>query len=142
VIVPDINLLVYAYTSDAPDHDRARTWWETSLTATRPVGLAWAVMLGYLRLMTSRTVLVDPFRPAEAITHIRSWLARPQVVVLGPGARHLDLVEQLMEAAQASGQLTTDVHLAALAIEYQAVLCSNDSDFSRFPGLRWTNPLR
>jgi toxin-antitoxin system PIN domain toxin len=141
VIVPDINLLVYAYNSDAPDHERARTWWETSLSATQPVGLAWAVMLGYLRLMTSRSVLLDPFLNTEAIGHIRAWLNRPQVVVLVPGARHLDLIENLMQAAHASGQLTTDIHLAALAIEYQAELCSNDSDFSRFPGLRWTNPL-
>ena len=76
MIVPDINLLVYAYNSDAPDHERARTWWEASLSAPQPVGLAWAVMLGYLRLMTSRSVLIDPFLPAEAIGHIRSWLAR------------------------------------------------------------------
>jgi toxin-antitoxin system PIN domain toxin len=142
VIVPDINLLVYAYNSDARHHGRARTWWEASLSAPQPVGLPWAVMLGYLRLMTSRSVLIDPFLPAEAIAHIRSWLARPQVVVLGPGARHLDLIEQLMEEAQASGQLTTDVHLAALAIEHLSELCSNDSDFSRFPGLRWSDPLR
>ena len=142
MIVPDINLLVYAYNSDAPKHEQARTWWEESLSAPRPVGLAWAVMLGYLRLITSRSVLIDPFLPAEAIGHIRAWLARPQVHVLGPGARHLDLIEALMDAAHASGQLTTDVHLAALAIEHQAELCSNDSDFSRFPGLRWTDPLR
>jgi toxin-antitoxin system PIN domain toxin len=141
VIVPDVNLLVYAYNSDAPDHERARTWWESALSGTRPVGLAWAVMLGYLRLMTSRSVLIDPFLPGEAIGHIRSWLERPQVVVLGPSMRHLDLLESLMDAAQASGQLTTDAHLAALAIEHQAELFSNDSDFSRFPGLRWTDPL-
>jgi predicted nucleic acid-binding protein len=83
-------------------------------------------MLGYVRMMTNRSVLLDPFLPVEAIGHVRSWLPRPQVVVLGPGARHLDLVEQLMVAANASGQLTTDVHVAALAIEHQAQLCSND----------------
>ncbi len=142
MIVPDINLLVYAYNSDAPDHDRARRWWEAALSATRPVGLAWVAMLGYVRLSTSRSVLIDPFTPPEAIGHVRSWLARPQVTVLSPGARHLDLFEDLMQAAGASGQLTTDVHLAALAIEHQAELCSNDSDFSRFPGLHWTDPLR
>ena len=142
MIIPDINLLICAYNSEAPDHERARGWWESSLSATRPVGLPWAVTLGYQRLMTSRSVRVDPFLPAEAIGDIRSWLERPQVVVLNPGARHLDLVEQLMDAAGASGQLTTDVHLAALAIEHQAEVFSNDSDFSRFPGLRWTDPLR
>ncbi|MBA2254177.1 MAG: type II toxin-antitoxin system VapC family toxin [Chloroflexi bacterium] len=142
MIVPDINLLIYAYNSDAPDHERARGWWESVLSSERPVGLAWAVMLGYLRLMTSRSVLIDPFPPKEAIGHIRAWLARPQVLVLGPGARHLELIEGLMEAARASGHMTTDVHLAALTIEHQAELCSNDTDFARFPGLRWSDPLR
>ena len=142
MILPDINLLVYAYNSDAPHHQRARTWWEASLSATRPVGLPWVVMLGYLRLMTSRTVRIDPFTPDETVGHIRAWLGRPQVLILGPGPRHLDLIEDLMAAGHASGQHTTDVHLAALAIEHQAELFSNDSDFSRFPGLRWTDPLR
>jgi toxin-antitoxin system PIN domain toxin len=141
VIVPDINLLVYAYNSDAPHHARARSWLESVLSGTVTVGLPWAVMLGYMRLMTSRAVVVDPFTPAEAISHIRSWLERPQVIVLEPGRRHLDLLETLMREGRASGQHTTDVHLAALVIEHQAELFSNDTDFSRFPGLRWTDPL-
>src|SRR4051794_32599463 len=72
----------------------------------------------------------------------RSWLERPQVQILQPGPRHLDLLDSLLKAAKASGNLTTDVHLAALAIEHQAELHTNDGDFSRFPGLRWTNPLQ
>lgn len=141
MILPDLNLLVYAYNSDAPGHRRAKTWWESCLSGTRPVGLPWAVILGYLRLTTSRRVLVDPFTAQEAIGHIRSWLERPQVQILQPGSRHLDLLDSLMQDAQASGDLTTDVHLAALAIEHQAELNTNDGDFSRFSGLRWTNPL-
>jgi uncharacterized protein len=142
LILPDLNLLVYAYNSDAPAHRRAKAWWESCLSETRPVGLSWLVILGYLRLMTSRRVLVDPFTSHEAIGHIRSWLERPHVQILQPGPRHLDLLDSLMQEAQASGDLTTDVHLASLAIEHQAELHSNDGDFSRFPGLRWTNPLR
>jgi toxin-antitoxin system PIN domain toxin len=106
------------------------------------VGLPWVVILGYLRLMTSRSVLIDPFLPQEAIGHIRSWLERPQVQILQPGPRHLELLDSLMKGAQVSGSLTTDTHLAAVAIEHQAELHSNDGDFSRFPGLRWTNPLK
>lgn len=109
---------------------------------SRLVGLPWAVLLGYLRLMTSRGVLQNPLSADEALGHIRSWLERPQVQILQPGVRHLDLVESLMKASGAAGSLTTDVHLAALAIEHQAELHSNDADFSRFPGLRWSNPLR
>jgi toxin-antitoxin system PIN domain toxin len=142
MILPDINLLVYAYNSKAPGHQQAKEWWEDCLSEDRPVGLPWAVILGYVRLMTSRSVLVDPLSAEEAIRHVRSWLERPQVQVLQPGPRHLDLLDGLMREAPASGKLTTDSHLAALAIEHQADLHSNDSDFSRFPGLRWTNPLQ
>lgn len=141
MIIPDINLLVYAYNSDAPDHSRARTWWEDCLSESESVGLPWAVLLGYLRIMTSRSVLVAPLEPGEAAAHLRAWLERPQTLILQPGSRHLDLVEGLMRDSSACGPLTTDVHLAALAIEHQAELHSNDSDFARFSGLRWVNPL-
>ena len=138
---PCLDLLVYAYNSDAPDHAAARSWWETVLSDTRPVALPWAVSLGFLRPMTSRAVLVDPLTAPEAIDHIRSWLARPQVRVLQPGPGHLDLLDELAQQAGKAGALTTEIHLAALAIEHGVELHSNDSDFDRFPGLRWTNPL-
>ena len=141
MILPDINLLVYAYNSDAPFHQAAKAWWEECLSGERPVGLPWAAMLGYLRLVTSRSVLVDPFTPAEAIGHVRSWLERPQAQILQPGARHLEVLDSLMQDAQAPKSITTDVHLAALAIEHQAELHSNDGGFAQFAGLRWTNPL-
>lgn len=141
MILPDINLLIYAYNSTAAQHGAARRWWEASLSGTRAVGLPWIVSLGYLRLMTSRHVLTEPFEPLEALGHIRSWLERPQVEILQPGPRHLDLLEMLIASVGVVGKLTTDTHLAALAIEHQAELHSNDLDFARFPGLRWTNPL-
>ena len=142
MILPDINLLIYAYNSSAPGHLMAKSWWEACLSEDRPVGLPWAVLLGYLRLMTSRNVLVAPLSPEEATGHVRSWLERPQAQILHPGPRHLDLLEGLLHGARISGSLTTDAHLAALAIEHQAELHSNDTDFARFPGLRWTNPLQ
>lgn len=91
--------------------------------------------------MSSRVVLTNPMQPLEAIQHVGSWLARPQARELIPGPRHLEILSEIMAASQASGRLTTDAHLAALAIETQAELHSNDADFSRFPGLRWKNPL-
>ena len=141
MIIPDINLLVYAYNSDAPHHDTARVWWEDCLSEPRPVGIPWAVSLGFVRIMTSREVLVDPMEPGEALARVGSWLERPQAHPLVPGPRHLQILTEIMHAAGASGRLTTDAHLAALAIETQAELHSNDADFSRFPGLRWVNPL-
>jgi toxin-antitoxin system PIN domain toxin len=141
VIVPDINLLVFAYNSDAPHHEPARHWWESCLSEGKTVGIPWAVSLGFVRLMTTRAVLTDPMRPEEALRHVRSWLVRPQVRELNPGPRHLEILSEIMQSAGASGRLTTDAHLAAIAIEVQAELHSNDADFSRFPGLKWTDPL-
>lgn len=141
MILPDLNLLVYAYNSDAPNHSAARSWWEAVLSDSRPVALPWAVSLGFLRLMTSRAILVEPLTAREAIDHIRSWLARPQVRVLQPGPGHLDLLDELAQQAGKAGALTTDIHLAALAVEHGVELHSNDGDFDRFPGLQWTNPL-
>jgi len=141
MLIPDINLLVYAYNSSSPDHRVARTWWETALSGKGTVGLPWVVLLGFQRLMTSRRIMDDPMTTSEAISHVRSWLDQPQVQVIHPGPRHLDLLESLASAARVSSELTTDLHLAALAIEHQAELHSNDSDFRRFPGLRWVNPL-
>ncbi len=141
MIVPDLNLLVYTYNSDAPQHSAARRWWEASLSGATSVGLPWAVMMGYVRVMTSRAVLLEPLSPTEAVSDIREWLDQPQVQVLVPGPRHLDVFTGLVEATGTAGRLTTDLHLAALAIENQAELHSNDTDFGRFPGLRWRNPL-
>lgn len=141
MIVPDINLLVYAYNSDAPEHRSAREWWERCLSGNRSVGLPWAAALGFTRIMTSRAVLLRPIAPGIALGHVRDWLDRPNARVLEPGPRHLGLLEDLLDRSGASGRLLTDAHLAALAIENQAELHSNDTDFGRFPGLRWVNPL-
>jgi toxin-antitoxin system PIN domain toxin len=141
MIVPDVNLLVYAYNSGAPHHVTARRWWEDTLSRKAPVGLPWVVALGFVRLVTHPRVLAPPLPPEVAIGHVRSWLARPGVRHLEPGPRHLDLLAELVRAAGVAGSLTTDAHLAALAIEHQCELHSNDADFARFPGLRWHNPL-
>jgi toxin-antitoxin system PIN domain toxin len=141
MILPDLNLLVYAYNADAPEHRRARAWWEACLSDIRPVGLPWSVVVGFLRLMMSRSVQLHPCSASEAIGYVRSWLQRPQVQILDPGSHHLDRMESLMRDAQAAGNLAADAHLAALAIEHGAEVHSNDTDFSRFPGCRWTNPL-
>ena len=141
MIVPDINLLVYAYNTDAPHHALARHWWLDLMSGRQTVGLPWLINLGFLRLMTNNRVLERPLTAAEALAHIRSWVERPQVQVLQPGPRHLDILDSFAAQQLISSPLTTDAHLAALAIEYQAELHSNDSDFDRFPGLRRRNPL-
>jgi toxin-antitoxin system PIN domain toxin len=140
-MLPDVNLLVHAYNVESPRHATARPWWEGALNSTSPVGLTWAVLLGFIRLTTSRQVLTNPLPPAVACAHVRAWLAQPYVGILHPGDRHPEILFGLLEAVGTAGNLTTDAHLAALAIEHQAEVHSTDADFARFPGVRWTNPL-
>ncbi len=141
MIIPDINLLVYAYNADAPDHPAAKQWLETVLNESVDVGLPWAVTIGFIRLTTHTRVLVRPYTAAQAVGVVRAWFAVPSVRAVAPGPRHLDILEELLGPEGVAGPLTTDAHLAALAIEHRAALHSNDADFSRFSGLRWMNPL-
>jgi toxin-antitoxin system PIN domain toxin len=141
VVLPDLNLLVFAYNEDAPFHSAAKAWWQTLLTDEQPVALPWAVVLGFIRLVTHPAVFSAPLSPAAALERVRTWFDRPHVQLLDPGPRHLDILAGLFRATGVAGNLTTDTHLAALAIEHQCDLHSNDADFARFPGLRWHNPL-
>jgi len=141
MILPDVNLLIYAHNEAAVLHLPARRWWEDLLSRQQPVGLAWAVVFGFVRLTTHPHVLCAPLTPAAALERVEGWLEVPSVRILEPGPRHLIIVRQLFEATGVGGNLTTDTHLAALAVEHQCQLHSNDTDFDRFPGLRWHNPL-
>ena len=120
----------------------ARRWWETTLSQSRPVAVPWVVILGFIRIATHGRILENPMRPAEGIRRVRSWLKVPSVQILTPGELHAETLFRLLEHLGTAGNLTTAAHLAALAIEYQAELASTDADFSRFPGLRWFNPLQ
>lgn len=141
MIVPDVNLLIHAYNTRSPSHSAARRWWGELLGSTRPVGMAWVAMLGFIRISTHRHILGDPLAVATACGHVRAWLSQPYVAVLHPGDRHAEILFGLLERLGTAGNLTTDAHLAALAIEHQAELHSTDADFERFPGLRHVNPL-
>jgi toxin-antitoxin system PIN domain toxin len=141
MILPDLNVILHAYNRGSASHSKARPWWEATLTSSRPVGLCWAVMLGFIRLSTQHRIFVAPLPVAVACAEVRSWLSQPQVMILEPGQRHASIVFNLLEQLGTGGNLTTDAHLAALAIEHQCELCSTDADFARFPGLRWVNPL-
>jgi toxin-antitoxin system PIN domain toxin len=141
VIVPDVNLLVHAYNRESPRHAAARDWWEARLNGGSPVGLPWVALLGFIRITTSRQVLEYPLPVARACAHVRTWLDRPCASLVHPGDRHAEILFGLLEGLGTAGNLTTDAHLAALAIEHQAELHSTDTDFARFPGLRWRNPI-
>jgi uncharacterized protein len=141
MIIPDINLLVFAYNELAPHHARAKEWWESLLSHETVVGIPWAVTFGFIRLMTHRQVLENPVPVDACCAAVEQWYARPNVQPVQPGSRHFSLFKAFLSEIRTGGDLVTDAHLAALAVEHSAELHSNDSDFSRFSGLRWTNPL-
>ena len=141
MIVPDLNLLLYAHVDGFSQHAAARSGWEALLTSDRDVGLASPVLFGFVRLATSRRVFVEPMSIEDAVARVEAWLGQPNVRLLLPGPRHLEIAFSLLRAAGAAGNLTTDAQIAALAIEHQAEVHSNDTDFARFPGLRWLNPI-
>ena len=140
--LPDVNLLLYGIDEDSPRHQAARAWVETLFGGTETVALAWAVMLAFVRLTTKPQVMARPLTVEEALDIVEGWLARSNVVVVHPTDRHARILRELLAPLGTGGNITTDAHLAALSIEHGAELCSSDADFSRFPGVRWQDPLR
>jgi len=139
VKLPDANLLLYAVDSSAPRHRGARRWLEERLSGTETFAFAWIVLLAFIRLSTNPRVFESPLDPQEAFDLVEGWLAQPCATVVHPTDARL--LRELLGPLGTAGNLTVDAHLAALAIEHGAELCSSDRDFSRFPGLRWTDPL-
>ncbi|MGI9042971.1 MAG: type II toxin-antitoxin system VapC family toxin [Gemmatimonadaceae bacterium] len=137
----DLNLLLYSANADSPRHQRAKRWLEGVIGGSDSVALAWVTLLGFMRISTSRKVFAKPLDPNRALAIIDGWLARPNVVQLHPGPEHWRIWKALLLDTGAAGNLTTDAHLAALAIEHGCELCSTDADFARFPRLNWINPL-
>jgi uncharacterized protein len=142
LIVPDVNLLLYAHVTGFAEHAKARRWWEALMNGDREVGLGAPALFGFVRLATSPQVFDRPLSVDEALRHVEEWLSRPHVRFAVPGPHHLDIAFALLRALGAARNLTTDAQLAALAIEHQGELHSTDADFGRFPSLRWVNPLR
>ena len=105
------------------------------------VGIPWVVSVGFVRLITHPKVIARPSTTTEAVDYVFDWFRLPHVTTVNPGAGHLTFFRRNLVAAGVGGNLVTDAHIAALAMEYQAEVHSNDTDFSRFPGLRWRNPL-
>ena len=141
MIIPDVNLLIYAHFGALPEHAAARKWWEGLMNGAVPVGLTTPAVFGFVRLATNRRVFDPPLGVEAALSLVEQWLGRPQVRTLLPGARHTEIAFRALRRVGVAGNLTTDAQLAALAIEHQAELHSNDLDFGRFEGLRWVNPL-
>jgi len=138
----DLNLLIYAVNRDTAYHETARQWWETCLSGNDPIALSWSVILGFLRITTTARIMPNPLSTDQAIELIDDWLRQPVVRVVTPTQRHWDIFRQIIAPLGTAGNLTTDSHLAALAIEHGALLCSTDIDFARFQMVQWVNPLQ
>ena len=138
----DVNLLIYAVDETSARFERAHPWLEAAVAGRDTIALPWVVLLAFVRLTTKPQVMTSPLTAEEAFDLIDGWLDRPNVVTVHPTERHADVLRELMTPLGTAGNLGTDAQLAALSIEHGAELNSCDADFSRFSGLRWSDPLR
>lgn len=141
MILPDVNLFLYAVDRTSPRHAAAKAWVESVLSAPETVALPWSVLTAFVRLSTHAAVFDQPLTVEQAFDLIDGWLAQPSVIVVHPGDRHHVVMRELLEPLGTAGNLVQDAHLAALAREHGATLASSDHDFARFAGLRWVDPL-
>ncbi len=141
MIVLDANLLLYAYDPRSPFYDAARRWLGDVFSYEDEVGIPFQSILAFVRVSTHVSLASQSFTMRYALEAVDGWLALANVKVLTPGQTHWEIFKKLCLTSGISGDVSTDVHIAALAIEHDAILCSVDRDFARFLGLRWRNPL-
>lgn len=139
--VLDANLLLYAVDDRSPRHVPARDWVERTLSGSETVGFVWLVLVAFVRISTRASIFEQPLEVTQALDLVDGWLAQPCSTVLNPTERHSNVLRELLGPFGTAGNLTSDAHLAAVAIEHGAMLHSCDHDFSRFTGLRWSDPL-
>lgn len=140
--IVDANVLIYACNIDSQYHFAARRWLASALSSAEPVRLAWATIHAFLRIVTHPRIFPRPFSNRDAVTLVDEWLAQPSVAPIEPGQRYWPIFREVVRTGQVRGDLMMDAHLAALAIEHGAALCTTDKDFTRFDGLRLVNPLQ
>ncbi len=137
----DANILLYAVDETSPFHERARDWMEETLNGSRRVGLPWASLTAFLRIVTNPRALADPLAPAEAWALVDAWLDAPTVWVPTPGRGHREILGRLVGDLDLRANLIPDAVLAALCIEHGLEMVSADTDFARFTELTWRNPI-
>jgi toxin-antitoxin system PIN domain toxin len=140
VVIVDANVLLYGVDVASMHHERSRTWLDHALGGAEAVGLAWVALLAFIRIGTNASLLTNPMTVGEATQQVETWLGAPAAVVAQPTARHPGLLRGLLSDAGTGGNLTTDAHLAALAVEHGAEIVSYDRDFARFRGVRHRLP--
>jgi toxin-antitoxin system PIN domain toxin len=141
MILPDVNVLVYAHRADAPNHAAYHQWLEAMISGDQPYGMSDIVLSGFLRVVTHPRVFNPPSTIEQALAFAADVREQPNCVVVMPGSRHWAIFERLCTAANAKGNLVPDAYLAALAIESGGEWITTDRDYSRFPGLSWRHPF-
>jgi toxin-antitoxin system PIN domain toxin len=142
MILPDVNVLVHAHNIDSAVHEKALLWWDACLAGPEGIGLAWAAVLGFVRIATNRRIVARPLPVQDVMQRIYDWLALAHVHLVQPSGTHFVRLRSELERLGTAGNLTTDAHLAVLAMERGYILYSTDTDFARFSGLRWVNPCK
>ena len=141
MILPDVNVLLYAFRDDSVDHARYRGWLDGVVNGAEAYGMSPQVLASVVRLATHPRIYAAPARLDDALSFARVLLEQPTCTVVQPGARHFSLFEDLCRRATATGNLVQDAWLAALALETGCEWITTDGDFARFPGLRWRRPF-
>ena len=141
MILVDANILLYAEDQSSEHHAKSCKWWDAQLSGDSHVCLSWIVLLAYIRIATIRRIFEAPLSLEEAIKRVQSWLVQPCVRLINPTSKHWQILQNLLIRGRAVANLTSDAHLAALAIEHGCILYSTDADFSRFSPLKWKNPI-
>lgn len=138
--IVDANVLIYAVNEDSARHDTARRWLDGAIGSGAAVGLPWLVLIAFIRLTTKPGLLPAPFNADAALARVRHWLGPANVVVPEPTERHVDVLAGLLADTGTGGNLVSDAHVAALAVEHGGAVVTFDHDFGRFNGLRWHEP--
>lgn len=141
MILPDVNVLVYAHREDSPHHAPARAWLEAALGGPEPLGLSDLVLSGFLRIVTHPRVFLTPTPTESAFAFAEHLRTSPRAVRVQPGERHWEIFLDLCRGARAKGNLIPDAFLAAMAVETGGTWISTDRGYARFPGLRWQAPF-
>ncbi|MFV0450965.1 MAG: type II toxin-antitoxin system VapC family toxin [Propioniciclava sp.] len=138
--VVDANVLLYAVNEDAQHHQASRSWLDSALSGGDTVGFTWLAVTAFLRISTKVGLFPQPLTPAEAVAQAQAWIDAPGGRVIEPTSQHLTVLDRLLTDLGTGGNLVSDTHLAAIAIEHRADVVSYDSDFARFRDLRWLTP--
>jgi uncharacterized protein len=140
MILPDVNVLIYAFRPDVPEHPRCRRWLETVLDADARFGVSPLALSAVVRITTNRRAYPNPTSTEDAIKFCNYLLGQPHCQVVVPGERHWDIFMRLCVETDTRGPRATDAWYAALAIEWGCEWVTCDRDYARFPGLRWQTP--